>query len=112
MDEAPPVSSSAQPSPKLGRGRRPAIRLGHVARIECCCQSPQRFPFTEPLLTDGFRDGETPRTIDAMVKVRPDRLEGLPAALEELGLEPPLKTLVVVGGAERMSADEMTRRVR
>jgi len=33
----------------------------------------------------------------------------LPAALEELGLEPPLKTLVVVGGAERMSADEMTR---
>ena len=33
----------------------------------------------------------------------------MPAALEELGLEPPLKTLVVVGGAERMSADEMTR---
>ena len=44
-----------------------------------------------------------------MRKVRPDRLEGLPAAVEELGLEPPLKTLVVVGGAERMSADEMSR---
>lgn len=44
-----------------------------------------------------------------MRKVRPDRLEGLPAALEELGLESPLKTLVVVGGAERMSASEMTR---
>ena len=36
-----PVSSSAQPSPKLSRGRRPAIRLEHVARIECCCQWSQ-----------------------------------------------------------------------
>src|SRR4051794_28513647 len=56
-----------------------------------------------------LRNGEARRTIQAMRKVRPERLEGLPAALEELGLEPPLKTLVVVGGAERMSADEMTR---
>jgi SLOG in TRPM, prokaryote len=44
-----------------------------------------------------------------MRRARPDRLEDLPAALEQLGLEPPLKTLVVVGGAERMSLDEMTR---
>jgi hypothetical protein len=44
-----------------------------------------------------------------MRKVRPDRLEGLRAALKELGLEPPLKTLVVVGGAIRMGAGEMTR---
>lgn len=54
-------------------------------------------------------DGQARHTIDTVRKVRPDRLESLPAALEELGFEPPLKTLVVVGGAERMSADEMTR---
>ena len=62
-----------------------------------------------PLQNRQSSDGEARRTIQAMRKVRPDRLERLPAALEELGLEPPLKTLVVVGGAERMSADEMTR---
>jgi SLOG in TRPM, prokaryote len=44
-----------------------------------------------------------------MRKVRVDRPSALPAALAELGFDPPLPTLVLSGGAARMEVSELAR---
>jgi hypothetical protein len=44
-----------------------------------------------------------------MKKVRVDRPRALPSALEELGLDPPLPTLVLSGGAARVEVSEFAR---
>ena len=44
-----------------------------------------------------------------MKKVRVDRPRALPSALEELGLVPPLLTLVLSGGAARVEVSEFAR---
>jgi hypothetical protein len=44
-----------------------------------------------------------------MKKVRVDGPRALPSALEELGLDPPLPTLVLSGGAARVGGSELAR---